>query len=467
MPPCAAALRALGGSAAQGAGSGDRDAGSSTSGWPYLNARGPDADAADVSSDPQTPEGDGRRLPGLSDVLPKVSRDFSERGALGLVLLDAAPLRVIEKGYGTEIFGSALADLALLLRSVAEEAFGGEAVLCEGETGRCELVLMVSRAHDDADFYTKHLPAVQVLLRERLERQGHRIGYPYLRPTPRLSIGGALALRNPHVGIATEVANLMGEARTDADLDRRLAQRQKRRHLLELITGSQVYSVYEPIVDANNLTVFGYEALARGASGGDMAAPLVLFGLAEEEDLTFQLDCLCRTKAIEGAIDFPSGAKLFMNIRPSSFHDPAFQPDALKRTLERCGLGPTAVVFEISEQESISNYETLREKRDAYGQQGFQFALDDTGAGYACLEAVMKLSPEFIKIDRAFVSGIDADASRQAMVAAFCSIAERTNARIIGEGLDTLEELETLGSMGIQFGQGWLFGKPLPLRASS
>ncbi len=78
----------------------------------------------------------------------------------------------------------------------------------------------------------------------------------------------------------------------------------------------------------------------------------------------------------------------------------------------------------------------------------------------------MKLSPEFIKIDRAFVSGIDADASRQTMVEAFCSIAERTNARIIGEGLDTLEELQTLGSMGIPFGQGWLFGKAHPLRAS-
>jgi EAL domain-containing protein (putative c-di-GMP-specific phosphodiesterase class I) len=407
-----------------------------------------------------------RWLPGLADVLPNVSRDFSDRGALGLVLLDAGPLRPVERSFGTAVLDAVMADLAHMVRSVAEDAFGEQAVLCEGETGRCEIVVMITSDHDDVDFYTKRLPTLQIQLRDRLERQGQRIGYPYVRPTPRLSIGAALALRNPHNGIGTEVADLLLEARSDADLDGRIASRARRRRLMELITGGRVYSVYEPIVDASNLTVFGYEALARGMGDSDLSAPLVLFGLAEEEGLTFQLDCLCRTKAIEGAVDFPSGAKLFINIRPSSFHDPAFQPDALKRTLEHCGLGPTDVVFEISEQESISNYDALREKRDAYGAQGFQFALDDTGAGYACLEAVMKLSPEFIKVDRAFVSGIDEDASRQAMVAAFCSIAERTNARIIGEGLDTLEELQTLGSMGIPFGQGWLFGKAHPLRAS-
>ena len=154
-----------------------------------------------------------------------------------------------------------------------------------------------------------------------------------------------------------------------------------------------------------------------------------------------------------------------MNIRPTAIHDPSFQPDALTRTLERCGLSPADVVFEISEQESIDNYEIFREARDNYGKLGFQFALDDTGAGYASLEAVLELAPEFIKVDRAFVRGIDQDSARQNMVRAFQAIARDMNSRIIGEGLDTLEELRTLGEMGIQFGQGWLFGKPSPLRA--
>ena len=76
----------------------------------------------------------------------------------------------------------------------------------------------------------------------------------------------------------------------------------------------------------------------------------------------------------------------------------------------------------------------------------------------------MELSPDYIKVDRAFVSGIDQDPARQELLSALRSVAERIGARIVGEGLDTLEELETLGELGIPFGQGWLFGKPTPLR---
>ena len=123
------------------------------------------------------------------------------------------------------------------------------------------------------------------------------------------------------------------------------------------------------------------------------------------------------------------------------------------------------MVFEISEQESIDNFEIFREVRDYYGNLGFQIALDDTGAGYASLEAVMELSPDFIKVDRAFVAGIDEDPGRQELLRSMQSLAQRIGAKIIGEGLDTLSELETLHELGIPYGQGWLFGKPHPLRS--
>jgi EAL domain-containing protein (putative c-di-GMP-specific phosphodiesterase class I) len=77
----------------------------------------------------------------------------------------------------------------------------------------------------------------------------------------------------------------------------------------------------------------------------------------------------------------------------------------------------------------------------------------------------MELGPEFIKVDRAFVAGIDEDKGRQELLRSLQGLAQRIGARIIGEGLDTLEELETLGRLGISYGQGWLFGKPHPLRS--
>ncbi len=402
----------------------------------------------------------------LTEVLGDVAERFNTRGALGVVVVDAAPLDEIETHYGHDAHQGALAMLGDFVATACREIFedGGE-VLAAGEVGRSEIVLFLDRDPRDVDFFRDGLPAVALATEQRLARTGHRAVYPYLRVLPRLSIGYAYAMRNPLLGVMTELRRALEEARRDADLSGRLAARRSRRQLIDVIVSGQVYSVYEPIVDAKTLTVFGYEALARGPQGTPFATPLALFGLAEEEGLTFQLDCLCRRKAIEGAVDFPAGAKLFMNIRPSAIHEPSFQPDALKRTLGHCGLAPADVVFEISEQESIGNYEIFREARDAYGKLGFQFALDDTGAGYASLEAVLELGPEFIKIDRAFVHGIDEDPARQNMVRAFQAIAADTNARIIGEGLDTLEELQTLSEIGIPFGQGWLFGKPAPLRA--
>ena len=152
-------------------------------------------------------------------------------------------------------------------------------------------------------------------------------------------------------------------------------------------------------------------------------------------------------------------------MRPSTIHDPNFRAEALERTLQRCELAPSDVVFEISEQESIANFDIFREVRDYYGKLGFQIALDDVGAGYASLEAVMEIRPEFIKVDRAFCAKIDEDPGRQHLLRALQSLADRIGARIIGEGLDTIEELETLGRIGIHFGQGWLFGKPHRLRS--
>ncbi len=405
-------------------------------------------------------------LPALSDVLRQVERAFTDRGALGVIAIDGAGLAPIERRYGDAAHRQALANVAQHVHGACEELRLGEPPLvAAGELGRGHVIVLIAHSADDASFFLRVLPALTKALLERLERARGRIGYPYLRQVPSLAVGRSVVLRNPLLGAMSQTRRALEEALHDAQLCAEMARRERRDRFLDLLLNRRVYSVYEPVVDARALTVFGYEALVRGQSGSGFASPGEMFAAAEAEDLIFEFDCLCRQKAIEGAVDFPAGAKLFMNIRPTSIHDPSFQPDALKRTLEQCGLGPADVVFEISEQESIENYVIFREARDEYGKLGFQFALDDTGAGYASLEAVMELQPEFIKVDRAFVRGIDEDVARQNMVRAFRAVADRMNARIIGEGLDTLEELRTLGDLGIDFGQGWLFGKPTPLRA--
>ena len=403
-------------------------------------------------------------LVSFGEALPEITAHFTVEGALGVICVDASRLGVIERQYGGEANRRALCDLGALVQEIAFEKLSINDRVVSGETGRNEILVLMFREANEAKFYSRELPELRRRLVDGLSKRGARVGYPYLKQAPPLQTGTGVALRNPTIRAETQVGAALAEARDEADLNARIGARRRRQQLFELVLGGSVYSVYEPIVDVATRTVFGYEALARGPEGTDLHSPMALFAAATEQDLVFQLDCLCRRSGLAGARDLPGGAKLFLNVRPSTIHDPNFRAEALCETLATCGLRPSDVVFEISEQESIGNFDIFREVRDYYRKLGFQIALDDTGAGYASLEAVMELSPDFIKVDRAFVSGIDEDPARQELLRALSLVAEQINARIIGEGLDTIEELETLGRLGIPFGQGWLFGKPQRLR---
>jgi len=413
----------------------------------------------------QAPGQRAPKLPSFGEALSRITAHFTLEGALGLLLIDAGDFAEIERTYGAEAHQRAMSGLGLLVGELIGNRLGLNDLVLAGETGRNEILILIFREANEAKFYKRELPELRSALTEGLGSRGARVGYPYLKQAPALHIGTGASLRNPTIGAETQVRAALEEARSEAELNARLAARRRRRQLFELVLEGRVTSVYEPIVDVATRTVFGYEALARGPEGSALHSAAALFATASEEDLLFQLDGLCRQSALHGARDLPGGAKLFLNVRPTTIHDPNFRAEALCRTLERCQLRPTDLVFEISEQESIGNFSIFREVRDYYRKLGFQIALDDTGAGYASLEAVMELSPDYIKVDRTFVHGIDEDPARQELLRALRSVADRIGSRIIGEGLDTLEELQTLGKLGIPFGQGWLFGKPTPLRS--
>jgi EAL domain-containing protein (putative c-di-GMP-specific phosphodiesterase class I) len=401
----------------------------------------------------------------FGEALPRITEQFTLEGALGVVVVEASRLGVIERQYGAEAYSHAISNLVDLIRELVGDALSINDLVLTGETGRQEVLLLLFREPNESGFYKRELPELRRLLLEGFGDRGGRVGYPYLRQSPPLQIGTGASLRNPTIGADTQVSAALGEARAEADLNARFDSRRRRQQLFGLVLEGNVYSVYEPIVEVATRTVFGYEALARGPEGSELHSPAALFATADEEDLLFQLDCLCRQSGMAGALDLPGGTKLFLNVRPTTIHDPNFRPEVLCETLASCQLSPSDVVFEISEQESIGNFDIFREVRDHYRKLGFQIALDDTGVGYASLEAVMELSPDYIKMDRTFVSRIDEDPARQELLRALCSVSEQIGAQIIGEGLDTLEELETLGRLGIRFGQGWLFGKPTRLRS--
>ncbi len=404
-------------------------------------------------------------LPRFGDSLPALVQQFGHGKCLGMVVVDGSGLAPIERTYGAAAVEGTLGNLGAVVWEVASGLLDGDEVVVSGETGRFEVVVAFFRGEGDGGFYRSELPTLARGIEKAIERQGVRLVYPFSRRVPPLSVGYAAVQRNPFHGAESQILGAVVEARADAELNARNAARRQRRDFQGMLLAGEVSSVYEPIVDVTSKTVYGYEALVRGPEGTPFRSPLALFDAAADEDLVFELDCLCRRAGLDGAVGLPSGTALFLNVRPTTIHDPYFTPEQLIHTLRRSKLQPSDVVFEISEQESIESFDVFREIRDAYRAQGFRFALDDTGAGYASLQAVIELEPEFIKVDRALVTGLDTDPARQALLQALQSVARTIGAKIIGEGLDTLEELEMLKELEISFGQGWLFGKPTPLRA--
>jgi EAL domain-containing protein (putative c-di-GMP-specific phosphodiesterase class I) len=413
---------------------------------------------------PQQRSGEPAHRRTLGEDIRRIAECFEEEGALAVLLVDASGLAPIEPHYGVDALHRAIGNLAEMVSGMVGDRLSVNDAVVVGEVGRDELVVFLVRSLEEVDFFKRELDQIRRDVTTGLVARGSRAGYPYTRHLPPFNVGTGIALRNPTIRPELQIRRALEEAREHIQLVARLESRKRRKQIFELVLQRQIYSVYEPIVEVSSRTVFGYEALARGPDGTELHSPATLFAIATEQDLVFQLDCLCRQSGLDGARDLPGGAKLFLNVRPSTIHDPNFRAEALERTLQRCELSPSDVVFEISEQESIANFDIFREVRDYYGKLGFQIALDDVGAGHASLEALLEIRPEFIKVDRAFCAKIDEDPGRQHLLRALQSLADRTGARIIGEGLDTLEELQMLGSLGIHFGQGWLFGKPHRLR---
>ena len=121
------------------------------------------------------------------------------------------------------------------------------------------------------------------------------------------------------------------------------------------------------------------------------------------------------------------------------------------------------VVMEVTEHARVDDYDALNLSLQLLREQGVRLAIDDAGAGFASLQHIVRLSPDFIKLDITLTRNIDADPVRRALATAMISFASEIGAAIIAEGIETEAEFQTLLGLGVPFGQGFYFGDPAPL----
>jgi len=403
------------------------------------------------------------------DMLPLHSQDdlatigsrLEESGAFALLLVRIEPLAKIERRYGIEAYQASLATLFKLIRETAgSELPKRDAMVTVGGSGDT-LLTFLFRPRSDRAFYTTGLRELRDRITLELAHHGKHAVYPYHREPLSIGVGVAVALHNPNVKPTHQIIEVVEIARRDANLETELRARERGERLLQLILGENLTARYEPILELDTRTAIGYEALTRGPESSNLRGPERLFAEARRYGLTFELDCLCRRIAFAHAACIPRGKKLFLNCLPASIGDPNLRGDGLLATLEKHHLAPEDLVLEVSERESIENFAIFREVRDSYRELGVQIAVDDAGAGYASLEAIMEIAPDYLKADMTLVRGVDTDPPRREVLKGLSGVASRIGAQLIAEGIETEEELRVVRDLGIRCGQGYLFGPPL------
>jgi EAL domain-containing protein (putative c-di-GMP-specific phosphodiesterase class I) len=218
--------------------------------------------------------------------------------------------------------------------------------------------------------------------------------------------------------------------------------------------------VYQPIVDLRLGEVLGWEALARGPRDHYFRSPQMLFDFAEEVGWVFRLERVCREQAFAGLGALAHRQKLFVNIHPQTLGDPNFRPGETRQILERYGLRPHNVVFEITERHPIKDFTLFHRTLDHYRSQGYLVAIDDVGTGYSGLHSLAKVRPDFIKVDMGLIRGIDANPVQRALLETLVTFADKIGCSIVAEGIETETELTSIVDMGVHFGQGYFLARP-------
>lgn len=229
---------------------------------------------------------------------------------------------------------------------------------------------------------------------------------------------------------------------------------------LDILQSNSVTALFQPIIDFNKQSIFGYESLIRGPSDSPLHNPMMLFDVARREGKLTDLDLLCRRTGIKGFKDKRLSGKLFLNTTPQGLLEPGYKTGLTLEFLQEIGLRPEHVVIELTEQYPMNDLRIMGKALSHYREMGFEIAIDDLGAGYSGLRRWSELRPEYVKIDRHFIQNIHSDSVKQSFVRSIVDIAKELNCKVIAEGIEGREESQILMEMGITYGQGYFFARP-------
>ncbi len=393
-------------------------------------------------------------LPTVPVIIDALRDRLLDNREMGVLYIDVEQYSHIEATYGWEVFDGLLKHTARTLRRMVGTVFATEDFVAVNRAGGSDFYVFASlESGEDASVrLQRKARQVEESLRGALDeafgarihkRIGVFVGHALLRPNPQMRVE-RLVYRGLRQAIA--VATTKEEER----------QGLLRESFGDILRRGRIRTVYQPIFQLQKLEVFGHEALTRGPADTAFESPELLFQFAGENESVWELEQLCLASSASNYSPERPG-RLFINVEADTV-----------ATLSRSG--PQAVpplfaqkhsiVLEVTERSAIRDVAVFRSALAKLREFGFRIAIDDAGSGYASLQAIAELRPDFIKVANTLVTGLRTDSIKRDVVEMLVNLSGRIDAVCVAEGIETPEDLEECRALGIPYGQGFYLGVP-------
>lgn len=401
-------------------------------------------------------------LPTLAAVLDDARRLLEERGSLGLVYLDPGSNGQTESLHGWQAYDEVIRGVALTLKALRQEGLLGARDLIATLGIRSDKFILFVAGPKGTALLAATLEGLVARLRERLAAELPRRVTDALSIPVLLECGHALLYRDAMLRAERAVHRALDEAMLMAQRRRAREEDQRVQGLHALIESQQVVTLYQPILNLSDLSVLGHEVFTRGSVGSPFEDPEQLFALALRAGRIVDFERLCRNRALELARrHLRQGSKLFLNTAAHTLSDPDVAGPGFVRKVDAQGLQHADVVLEIAERVTFDQRERPRDVLLELKRQGFRVAIDDMGAGYSSLHAIVELEPDYLKFDIALVRNIDKSLIKRSLLETLVELSQKIGAAVIAEGIEAESELLTLRELGVSLGQGRYLAPPV------
>ena len=239
----------------------------------------------------------------------------------------------------------------------------------------------------------------------------------------------------------------------EADTERNAAFEEKRSAIEAVIANKAFMPAFQPIWDFSANRIIGFECLTR-FTAQPYRPPNEWFDEAESVGLGVELEIAAARAGMEAASILKGEAYITLNFSPATVRSPIFADLFASQPVDD-------YVLEITEHAPVQDHSELLRALKELRQRGMKFAIDDAGAGHSGLQRIVELSPDIIKLDMSLTRDLDTKPALRALASALIFFSRETGSRIIAEGIESQEELDTLRVLGVNCGQGYLLGRPV------